>query len=326
MKRRALTGFLAYAAVAPSSVTAQQRPLPVIGWLNSGASERTAPFLDAFRQGLADNGFVDGRNVAIEQRWAGNRNDRLPALAAELVGLKVDVIVTGASGASARAAKAATSTIPIVFGTGDPVASGLVSNLSRPGGNLTGVGYLVGDLTLKRFDLMLQAVPRAKVVGMIVNPGNVYTPLIVPRMQEAARQRNVELLLVQAGDEGEVDAAFPALVQGKAAALIVQADPYLNSRRAQLRVLTTRHMLPASYTWRDDAEEGDGLMSYGPKLTGVYRQLGTYAARLLKGAKPADLPVVQPTTFELVINQRIAKALNLSLPPAILAQADEVIE
>jgi putative tryptophan/tyrosine transport system substrate-binding protein len=299
--------------------------MPVIGWLNSGSPATAAPFVAAFRQGLADNGYVEGQTVAIEYRWAEDRNDRLPALAAELVARKVDVIVTGASGASARAARDATSTIPIVFGTGDPVASGLVTNLSRPNGNLTGVGYLVGDLTLKRFDLLMQTVPQAKVFGMIVNPKNIYTARIVPQMQEAARQRGVELLVVRAGDESEIDAAFATLVQGGARALVVQADPYLHSRRGQLLPLAARHSLPASYAWGELAAEG-GLMSYGPNLPAVYRQLGGYTARLLGGAKPADLPVAQPTNFELIVNLKTARTLGLTLPPSVLALADEVIE
>jgi putative ABC transport system substrate-binding protein len=330
VRRRAFSasvaGFAAAVALRPPRLAAQQKTMPVIGWLNSGSPGPTAPFLAAFRQGLGDNGFVEGQTVAIEYRWAEDRNDWLPALAAELVARKVDVIVTGASGATARAARDATATIPIVFGTGDPVASGLVTNLARPDGNLTGVGYIVGTLTLKRFDLLLQAVPQAKVIGLLVNPKNTYTAGTVTAMEEAAHQRGVQLLVVRAASEGEVDAAFASLAQGRAGALVVQADPYLHSRRGQLLSLVVRYALPAAYTWGELAAEGGGLMSYGPSLTSVYRQIGSYAGRILKGARPADLPVVQPATFELIVNMKMAKALGLTLPPSILALADEVIE
>jgi putative ABC transport system substrate-binding protein len=329
MRRRAFAAsFAALSATVTaraSRLAAQQRTMPVVGWLNSGSPGPSAPLVAAFREGLADSGYTEGQNAAIEYRWAEDRNDRLPALAAELVDRKVDVIATGAGGATARAARDATSTIPIVFGTGDPVTSGLVGNLARPSGNLTGVGYLVGELTLKRLDLLVQAVPHARVIGLLVNPKNIYTAGIVPQMQEAARQRGVQLVVVRAGSEAEVDTAFAALVQGEARALVVQADPYLHSRRGQLLALVERHRLPTAYTWGELAAEG-GLMSYGPNLKAVYRQIGAYAGRLLKGAKPADLPVVQPTAFELIVNMKTAKALGLTLPPSVLALADEVIE
>jgi putative ABC transport system substrate-binding protein len=329
MRRRAFSALLAAFAAAtsarPSRLVAQQRTMPVVGWLNSGSPRPSAPFVAAFRQGLADIGYVDGQNVSIEYRWAEDRNDRLPALAAELVALKVDVIATGAGGATARAARDATSTIPIVFGTGDPVASGLVTNLARPDRNLTGIGYLVGELTLKRLDLLVQVAPRARVIGLLVNPNNYYTAHTVTQMQEASRMRDVQLVIMQAGNESEIDVAFAALVQARAGALVVQADPYLHSRRNQVLALAARHDLPASYAWGELAAQG-GLMSYGPHLAAVYRQIGRYTARLLKGAKPVDLPVVQPTKFELIVNMKTAGALGLTLPQSILALADEIIE
>jgi putative ABC transport system substrate-binding protein len=324
VKRRALIVSLASAALTGTPFAHAQRQ-PVIGWLNSGSPEATAPFLAAFRQGLDEQGYSEGRNVGIDYLWAGNRNDRLPALAAQLVARKVDVIVTGASGAAARAAKAATSTIPIVFGTGDPVAIGLVDNLARPGGNLTGVAYLVGDLSLKRLELLLEVAPRTRIVGMLVNPNNAYTPRIVPQMLEGARLKGVELVVEYATSESEIGAAFGKFVQAGAGALVVQADPYIHSRQEQLLELTGQRGLPAIYTWPEFPEAG-GLMSYGPSRVAVYRQIGSYAGRILRGARPADLPVVQPTTFELVVNLQAAKSLGLALSPAFLARVDRSID
>ena len=324
MKRREAMLLLSSGALAwPLAVRAQKRP--VIGWLNSGVPETSVPLLDAFRQGLGEQGFVEGQNVAIDYVWAGARNDRLPALAAELVARNVDLIVTGASGAAARAAKAATSTIPIVFGTGDPVAIGLVDTLARPGGNLTGVAYLVGDLSPKRLELLLQMAPQARTVGMLVNPTNAYTARIVPQMQEAARLQGARLEMASAANESEIETAFGKLVEAGASALVVQSDPWIHSRHGQLLALAARHRLPAIYTW-PEFPEGGGLVSYGPSRTAVYRQIGTYAGRILKGTRPADLPVVQPTTFELVVNLQTAKTLGLTLSPSFLARVDRLIE
>jgi putative ABC transport system substrate-binding protein len=327
MKRRASMFLLGGAATTgwPFSTHAQQKSMPVIGWLNAGAPGPGAPLVAAFRQGLADSGYVEGQNVAIDYLWAEDSNDRLPALAAELVNRKVDVIATGAGGAAARAAKDATSTIPIVFGTGDPVAIGLVDSLARPTGNLTGVAYLVGELSLKRLDLLLQAIPQARLIGLLVNPNNVYTARTVSTMQEAAHSHGVELLVVRARAESEIDEAFALLMQGKAPGVIIQADPYIHSRRGRLLELAARHAIPAIYTWPEFPAEG-GLMSYGPSLKAVYRQVGNYVGRVLKGVKPAELPIVQPTTFELVVNLKTAKALGITIPPSILVRADEVIE
>jgi putative ABC transport system substrate-binding protein len=264
--------------------------------------------------------------VAIEYRWAEDRYDRLPALAADLVDRKVDVIVTRGGTPSALAAKRATSTIPIIFTSGDdPVATGLVASLARPGGNLTGFSLLVGELMSKRLELASELVPRAGVIALLVNPNYAGTEAIISDVREAARVKGVQLQILKAGTESEIDSAFASLVQLQAGALVVSSEPFFTSRREQLAALASRYAIPAIYGWRELAAAG-GLISYGPSLAGNSRQAGIYAGRILKGAKPADLPVQQPTTFELVINLKTAKALGLTVPPSILARADEVIE
>jgi putative ABC transport system substrate-binding protein len=289
------------------------------------APSKNDPFIAAFHQGLGETGYVEGQNLAIEYRWADNRYDRLPALAADLVDRKVDLIVAIA-GAPALAAKSATSTIPIVFsGVGDPVGFGLVTSLARPDGNLTGFSNINVELTPKRLELLSELVPQAKVIALLVNPNNPNTESIIRDLQEAARAKGVQLPILKAGTESEIDAAFATLVELRAGALIVAGDPFFFGRREQLLALASRHAVPANYMWREFATAG-GLISYGTRVTEAFRQAGNYAGRILKGAKPADLPVQQTTIFDLVVNLKTAEALGLTVPPSILARATEVIE
>jgi ABC-type uncharacterized transport system substrate-binding protein len=328
MKRRDLIIALGGALAWPLAARAQQKAMPVVGFLSaSNASPGpVAPLTAAFRQGLSETGYVEGQNVAIEYRWAEGHYDRLPALAADLVGRKVDVIVSTGGTPTALAAKNATSTIPIVFrGGGDPVGAGLVASLARPGGNLTGVSMLIDELTRKRLELLSELVPKAKVIALLVNPKNPATETVMRDVQEAARVKGLQLPILKANSESEIDAAFATLVQLHAGALVVAADPFLSSRREQLVALATRYAVPAIYAWREFAEAG-GLISYGSSLTTAFRQLGNYAGKILKGAKPADLPVQQSTRFELVINLKTAKARGLTIPQSLLLRADEVIQ
>jgi putative tryptophan/tyrosine transport system substrate-binding protein len=322
MRRRELMLVLGGALTAAHALRAQQRAMPVIGYLGASSPGPIAANLAAFRQGLSEAGYVEGQNVAIEYRWAEGHYDRLPSLAADLVGHKIDVIATSGT-PSILAAKSATSTIPIVFASGDPVERGLVASLARPGGNLTGVSSLA--IGPKRLELLSELVPRASVVALLVNPNNESAERVIKDVQEAAGAKGVQLQILKASTEGEIDAAFATLVQLRAGALVVAGDPFFNSRREQLVALASRYPVPAIYDWREYAASG-GLISYGPSLTGIFRQLGTTVGKILKGAKPADLPVEQPTKFELVVNLKTAKALGLIVPPGILARADEVIE
>jgi putative ABC transport system substrate-binding protein len=325
MRRRDFITLLGGAMTAARALHAQQKVMPVIGYLNGTSPGPAVPFVAAFRQGLSETGYVEGQNVTIEYRWAEGHYDRLPALAVDLVGRKVDVIATVAI-PSARAAKNATSTIPIVFMVGtDPVGDGLIASLARPGGNLTGVGFLNVELMPKRLELVSELVTQARVVALLVNPNNPLTEPMIRDVQEAARAKGLQLSVLEAGSEAEIDAAFATLVQLHAGALVVGADPFFTDRREQLVALASRHAVPAIYPWRESVAEG-GLISYGTSLTGSHRQLGTYAGKILKGAKPADLPVEQPTRFELVVNLKTANALGLTVPPSILSRADEVIE
>jgi putative ABC transport system substrate-binding protein len=330
MRRREFSTLLgavaATSTVWPPRLSAQQKVMPVIGFLTSGSAGRNAPYSAAFREGLSETGSVEGQNVAIEYRWAEDHYDRLPAFAADLVSRKVDVIVTGGGIHTVRAAKNATSTIPIVFETGgDPVGDGLVACLARPGGNLTGITFLTAQLIPKRLELLRELVPQAGVIALLVNPNNANIEREMRDMQEAAHEKGVQLHILTASSESEIAAAFSDLNQRQAGALVVEADSFFARQRDQLVELAARHAVPSIYWFPEFARAG-GLISYGPSLTVVYRQIGIYVGRILKGAKPADLPVVQPTTFELVINLKTAKALGLTVPPAILARADEVIE
>jgi putative ABC transport system substrate-binding protein len=310
----------------PLAARAQQRAMPLIGFLASGSPGPTAPNVAAFRQGLSETGFVEGQNVAIEYRWAEGRYDRLPALAADLVGRKVDVMVAAGGPSPARAAKNATSTIPIVFtGVGDPIAEGLVASLARPGGNITGFSVLVVELVPKLLELLSELVPQARVIALLINPNNTAHEGIARDAQEAARTKGVQLLILRAGTESEIDAAFASLLKLQAGGLVIVGDPFFGGQIPQLVALTARDAVPAIYAWREFAAAG-GLMSYGTSLTGAFRQLGIYAGKVLKGEKPADLPVEQPTKFELVVNLKTVKALGLTVPQTLLARADEVIE
>ena len=327
MRRREFVRFAGSVVIAwPFAARAQQKTMPVIGFLSGTSPGPYASNVAAFRQGLSETGYVEGQNVAIEYRWAEGHYDRLPALAADLVGRKVDAIAASGGSVSVRAAKSATSTIPIVFTSGDdPVATGLVASLARPGGNLTGVSFLDVELNPKRLELLSELVPQARVIILLVNPNNSNADRIMREAQDAARAKGVQLPILKAGSESEIDAAFATLVQLQAGALVVAGDPFFNSRREQLVALASRHAVPTIYAWREFPDAG-GLISYGASFTSVYRQLGIYAGKILKGAKPSDLPVEQPTRFELVINLKTAKALALTVPQSLLARADEVIE
>jgi putative ABC transport system substrate-binding protein len=330
MRRRKFSTLLGGAATAstvwPFAAHAQQKAMPVIGYLGAGASGPSAANVAKVRQGLSETGFVEGHNLTIQYRWAEGRFDRMPAFAADFVGRTVDVIVATADPA-AHAAKNATSTIPIVFVAGaDPVRQGLVASLARPGGNLTGVSFFIVDLHPKRFELLRELVPRAGEVALLVDPRvPVVGDMVVRDAQEAARVQGMELHILNASTESEIDAAFAALVQRQADALFVASNPLFFNRREQIVALVARHAVPAIYDLREFVEAG-GLISYGTSFPAVFRQIGIYAGKILKGAKPADLPVLQPTTFELVINLKTAKALGLTIPPSILSRADEVIE
>jgi len=326
MRRRAFVGLLGVATfVWPVWVSAQQKAMPVIGFLASTSPRPAEPSVPAFREGLSETGYVEGQNVAIEYRWAEERYDRLPALAADLAGRHVDVIAAIAIPA-ALAAKNATATTPIVFAIGvDPVEVGLVTSLARPGGNVTGVTFMNVELMAKRLELLSELVPQAEAIALLVNPNFPQTERIIRDVQEAARTKNVRLDVLKASTESEIDAAFASLVQLHAGALMVSNDPVFFDQRDQLLTLSSRHVVPTIYAWREFTEAG-GLISYGTNRTSSYRVAAIYVGKILKGAKLADLPVQQPKTFELVVNLKTAKALGLTVPPSILARADEVIE
>jgi putative ABC transport system substrate-binding protein len=326
MKRRELLMLLGGATVVwPHAARAQQPAMPVIGFLHSLSSDAIADRLIAFRQGLKETGYVEGENVAIVYRWAESQIDRLPELAADLVRRQVAVIAAGNT-PSAWVAKAATTTIPIVFITAeDPVRLGLVASLARPGGNLTGFNFLAGELVAKRLGLLRELVPGAARVAVLVNPAGPDSETTVRDVEPAARAMGLQIQVLNASTSREINAAFATTVRERPDVLFVSSDPFFRSRRMQLTHLATLHKVPAVYSARDYAEAG-GLMSYGSSVTDAYRQIGVYAGRILKGAKPADLPVVQASRFELVINAETARMLGLTVPATLLATADEVIE
>ena len=326
IRRRDFITLLGGAAAWPFAARAQQRAIPVIGVLNGASPETNASYKAAFLQGLKETGYVEDQNVAIENHFADFRNERLPALAAELVRHRVSVIFTFGGAAALIAAKAATATIPIVFATGgDPVGLGLVASLNRPGANITGVSFLVNALGAKRLELLRELVPTASAIGFMVDPTNPNTVPETKDMQDAADALGRRLMIVKASTEREVDAVFATLVQQRADALIVAAQVFFNSRQDQLLALTQRHALPAVYQNREFVAAG-GLISYGTSVADSHRLAGVYVGRILKGEKPADLPVIQSTRFELAINLKTAKALGLTVPLALQASADEVIE
>jgi len=325
MNRRQFIAVIVGAATWPLSARAQQPATPVIGMLNSGMADANAFMVTALRRGLEEIGYVEGRNVGIEYRWAGDQQDRLPALAADLVQRRVAVIAAGPT-AAALAAKAATTTIPIVFQSGrDPVADGLVASFNRPGGNITGVSQLAVELGAKRLDLLHKLIPNAGLVAVLAFPQSVVSREQVADLQQAAHALGVPLRVLNISDDRDLDAAFASLVEQHAGALIVSASAFFFSRRDRLATLAARHAIPTVYQSREFTSAG-GLMSYGGDFSDVYRLIGVYVGRILKGEKPADLPVVQPNKLELVINLKAAKALGLELPGAVLAIADEVIE
>jgi putative ABC transport system substrate-binding protein len=326
-RRREFLGGLGGAAAWPLAAHAQQRPLPMVGVLLPTSPDTNVDRLRVFRAGLKEAGFVEGENVAIEYRWADGQNDRLPALAADLVRRQVSVIASPLGVASALAAKAATTTIPIVFAIGDdPVRFGLVASLARPGGNLTGFNYFNSELVAKRLELLHELVPAAARVALLFNPASVaQTGATLPEVQAAARAIRLETHVLNASTSGEINAAFATFDREPADALFVAGDTFFNSRRVQLVHLATLHRIPATYSQRQYVEIG-GLMSYGTNVADAFRQVGVYVGRILKGAKPAELPVVQATRFELLINTETARMLGVDVPPSLLAIADEVIE
>ena len=326
MRRREVITLLGGAAAWPLAARAQ-RAMPVLGFLDSRSPEAVADRLRGFRQGLKDTGYVEGDNVSIAYHWAESQSDRVPELAANLVRQQVDVIVTTGGSHVALAAKAATSTIPIVFLAGDdPVKRGLVASLARPGGNATGINFFNIELVAKRLELLRELLPRATRVAVLVNPADARTTESTLREAEAAaRAMGLQIQALNASTSAEIDAAFARIVRERPDAIFVATNAFLSSRRVQLVLLTTRYAIPAAYTGREFALAG-GLMSYGSNILDSWRQAGVYAGRILKGAKPADLPVMQATKFELVINAQAARVLGLAVPDKLLALADEVIE
>jgi putative tryptophan/tyrosine transport system substrate-binding protein len=323
--RRAFVGAVVGSLVtAPRLSRAQKSPIPIIGFLSGQWAGPWAPYIAAFRAGLTEAGYVEGNNVAIEFRWAEGQYDRLPALVADLVRRRVAVLVV--AGGGIRESKAATSTIPIVFTTGnDPAEIGLVDSLAHPGGNVTGVSFVTAELAAKRLELLHELVPTATVIAMMMNPRTVNPEGRVRRVQEAARSLGLDMPVLRARTEAEIDVACATLAKLRAGALLVDSDPYFNGRRELVVALVARQSVPAMYDARAFVDAG-GLMSYGGSIPEVYRQVGIYTAKILNGAKPADLPILQPTKVEFVINAKTAKTLGLTIPQSLLLRADDIIQ
>ena len=325
MRRREFAKLVA-ATVSWPLVASAQKPIPLIGFLHSASPAAAAANVAAFHQSLREHGYIIGQNVRIEYRWAEGKYDRMPALAGDLVTHKINVIVAGGGSPSALAAKGATSTIPIVFANvGNPVEQGLVASLARPGGNLTGISILLGELTQKRIELLTELVPQARMIGLLINPNNPINETTTADPQEAAWAKGVQLSILKITSADDSEAAFAALAPMHIEALLVSPDPLFFIGRERIVALASRQAVPAMYGWREFVDAG-GLISYAPSTAGTYRQTADYVAKILNGANPADLPVQQPTKFELVINLKTAQALGLTVPQSLLARADEVIE
>jgi putative ABC transport system substrate-binding protein len=327
MRRRAFIAVLSVVAINwPLAARPQQSAMPVIGFLSGGSPNAYAGRVAGFRKGLSEAGYIDGQDVAIEFRWAHGQYDQLPEFAADLVRQKVDVILSSGGDVAALAAKAATSSIPIVTVSGsDPVKAGLVASFNRPGGNVTGASFVATELETKRLEILHDAVPKAAVIVILINPTNPAAGSRSKDLQMAARTLERNIQIVSASSEGDLETAFATLIEQRAGALVVSTDSFFTSQRARLIALGARHALPTIYPWREFVEAG-GLVSYGPIIDDVYRQAGIYTGRILKGEKPAELPFLRPTKFELVINLKTANALGLTVPQSLLARANEVIE
>ena len=327
IRRRKFIAFLGGMTVAWPLLTRAQQLVKKIGFLSVSSPSAHAPFVVAFNEGLREGGFIEGQNLAIEYSWAEGKFDRLPAMAADLIRNKVDVIVAMSGDISIRAATTASSTVPVVFITGsDPVQTGLVASLARPGGNVTGFSMVSNELMAKRFEMLSELVPQIRTIALLINPKyHSATEGTIPLVQQTANAKGVRLHILNATDEDEFEPAFASLTHLKADALIVGTDPFFTSRRERIVALASRYSVPTIYEWQEFVTAG-GLISYGASITSLYRAAGVYVGRILKGTKPADLPIHQPTNFELVVNRKAAKALGLTIPPTLITAADKVIE